>query len=35
MLNKHIIAPYFTIFPKEVTNFLKEVEEAKKEYRRV
>lgn len=30
---KHIIALYFTIFPKEVTNFLKEVEEAEKEYK--
>lgn len=29
---KHIIALYFTVFPKEVDTFLKEVEEAEKEY---
>ena len=29
---KHIIALYFTVFPNEVDNFLKEVEEAQKEY---
>ena len=29
---KHIIALYFTVFPKEVDNFLKEVEEAQNEY---
>ena len=29
---KHIVALYFTIFPDEVEVFLKEVEEAQKEY---
>ena len=29
---KHMIALYFTVFPKELDNFLKEVEEAEKEY---
>lgn len=29
---KHIIALYFEIFPKEVTLYLKEMEEAEKEY---
>ena len=29
---KHIIALYFTVFPKEVDNFLKEVEQAQQEY---
>lgn len=29
---KHIVALYFTIFPHEVDIFLKEVEEAQKEY---
>ena len=29
---KHIVALYFTVFPKEVDKFLKEVEEAEKEY---
>ena len=29
---KHIVALYFTAFPKEVNKFLKEVEEAEKEY---
>lgn len=29
---KHIVALYFTVFPNEVDNFLKEVEEAEKEY---
>lgn len=29
---KHIVALYFTIFPKEVGIFLKEVEEAQNEY---
>lgn len=29
---KHIVALYFTIFPKEVDVFLKEVEEAQNEY---
>ena len=29
---KHIVALYFTIFPDEVKVFLKEVEEAQKEY---
>lgn len=30
---KHIVALYFTVFPKEVDTFLKEVEEAEKEYK--
>ena len=29
---KHIIALYFTVFPKEIDKFLKEAEEAEKEY---
>ena len=29
---KHIVALYFTVFPDEVEVFLKEVEEAQKEY---
>lgn len=29
---KHLVALYFTIFPSEVDVFLKEVEEAQKEY---
>ncbi len=29
---KHIVALYFTIFPKDVDKFLKEVEESQKEY---
>lgn len=29
---KHIVALYFTIFPNEVDNFLKEVEQAQQEY---
>lgn len=29
---KHIVALYFTTFPDEVNKFLKEAEEAKKEY---
>lgn len=29
---KHIVALYFTIFPEEVENFIKEQEEAEKEY---
>lgn len=29
---KHIVALYFTVFPSEVDKFLKEVEEAQKEY---
>ena len=29
---KHIVVLYFTIFPKEVDTFLKEVEEAQNEY---
>ena len=29
---KHIIALYFTVFPKEVDKFLKEVEHAQEEY---
>ena len=30
---KHIVALYFTAFPDEVDKFLKEVEEAEKEYK--
>lgn len=30
---KHIVALYFTVFPDEVDKFLKEVEEAEKEYK--
>lgn len=30
---KHIVALYFTAFPAEVDKFLKEVEEAEKEYK--
>lgn len=29
---KHIVALYFTVFPKEVDKFLKEAEEAEREY---
>lgn len=29
---KHIVALYFTVFPKEIDKFLKDVEEAEKEY---
>lgn len=29
---KHIVALYFTVFPKEIDKFLKKVEEAQKEY---
>ena len=29
---KHIVALYFTVFPNEVDNFLKEVEESQKKY---